>query len=273
MRPVGLPAEPRLSTELTTETTSVSPVTPVIPADRATRFGVGVLVFALLAANARAAEVETPGVSGSAIVQMLIGLALIIGVLFVAAYLVRKLNGGPRFGQAGRCASPGGLAIGARERIVVVEVGETWLVVGVVPGQIKTLHTLARGELLRYRRRCAVHQWLRQMTERAMSERHNTRWLKLLAVLLLCLPLFAWAQAGGARLPALTSTPTPAVGQTYTLSIQTLLTLTALTFIPAALLMMTGFTRIIIVLSCCGTRSARERRRPTWRCWSGWRSS
>jgi flagellar biosynthetic protein FliP len=37
--------------------------------------------------------------------------------------------------------------------------------------------------------------------------------------------------------------------QTYTLSIQTLLTLTALTFLPAALLMMTSFTRIIIVLS------------------------
>jgi flagellar biosynthetic protein FliP len=45
-------------------------------------------------------------------------------------------------------------------------------------------------------------------------------------------------------------TSTPAGGsQTYTLSIQTLLTLTALTFIPAALLMMTSFTRIIIVLS------------------------
>ena len=47
----------------------------------------------------------------------------------------------------------------------------------------------------------------------------------------------------------MTSTPGPGGGQTYTLSIQTLLTITALTFIPAALLMMTSFTRIIIVLS------------------------
>jgi flagellar biosynthetic protein FliP len=46
-----------------------------------------------------------------------------------------------------------------------------------------------------------------------------------------------------------TSTPGAGGSQTYTLSIQTLLTLTALTFIPAALLMMTSFTRIIIVLS------------------------
>ena len=70
------------------------------------------------------------------------------------------------------------------------------------------------------------------------------RWL--VALVLLC-PLAAWAQAGG--LPALTSTPGAGGTQTFTLSIQTLITLTALTFIPAALLMMTSFTRIIIVLS------------------------
>lgn len=54
--------------------------------------------------------------------------------------------------------------------------------------------------------------------------------------------------AQSAGLPAFTSTPTAGGGTAYTLSIQTLLMLTALTFIPAVLLMMTGFTRIIIVL-------------------------
>jgi flagellar biosynthetic protein FliP len=57
----------------------------------------------------------------------------------------------------------------------------------------------------------------------------------------------AWAQNGG--LPAFTSTPTPGGGQAYSLNIQTLIALTALTFLPAILLLMTGFTRIIIVLS------------------------
>ncbi|HEX8883135.1 MAG TPA: flagellar biosynthetic protein FliP, partial [Noviherbaspirillum sp.] len=59
------------------------------------------------------------------------------------------------------------------------------------------------------------------------------------------LPLCALAQG----LPALTSTPAANGGQNYTLSLQTMLLLTGLTFIPAALLMMTSFTRIIIVLS------------------------
>ncbi|MDP2266177.1 MAG: flagellar type III secretion system pore protein FliP [Thiobacillus sp.] len=55
--------------------------------------------------------------------------------------------------------------------------------------------------------------------------------------------------AQGAGLPAFTSVPAAGGGQTYSLSLQTLLLLTSLSFLPAALLMMTSFTRIIIVLS------------------------
>ena len=80
-----------------------------------------------------------------------------------------------------------------------------------------------------------------------MKTSRRSRWISFLTLLSLLSPLVAWAQAGG--LPALTSTPGAGGSQTYTLSIQTLLTLTALTFIPAALLMMTSFTRLIIVLS------------------------
>ncbi len=86
----------------------------------------------------------------------------------------------------------------------------------------------------------------------------DARLIRWSALLMLLAPLAAWAQAGG--MPALTSTPGPGGSQTYTLSIQTLLTLTALTFLPAALLMMTSFTRIIIVLSllrhALGTQSS-----------------
>ncbi|HEY9460256.1 MAG TPA: flagellar type III secretion system pore protein FliP [Paralcaligenes sp.] len=49
-------------------------------------------------------------------------------------------------------------------------------------------------------------------------------------------------------LPAITSTTGTNGNQTYSLSIQTLLLLTMMSFLPAILLMMTGFTRIIIVL-------------------------
>ena len=69
------------------------------------------------------------------------------------------------------------------------------------------------------------------------------RWLLLP---LLCLPILAWAQPG---LPALSVTTESNGAQTYTLSLQVLLLMTALTLLPAALLAMTSFTRIIIVLA------------------------
>ncbi|HNF91089.1 MAG TPA: flagellar type III secretion system pore protein FliP [Accumulibacter sp.] len=69
--------------------------------------------------------------------------------------------------------------------------------------------------------------------------------LPVLAVLFLAIG-DASAQAS---LPALTSSPGAGGSTNWSLPIQTLITLTALTFIPAAVLMMTGFTRIIIVLS------------------------
>ena len=71
----------------------------------------------------------------------------------------------------------------------------------------------------------------------------------LLAICLLLWPLAEAAAAQSGGLPAFTSTPTPGGGQSYALNLQTLLMLTALTFLPAVLLLMTGFTRIIIVLS------------------------
>jgi flagellar biosynthetic protein FliP len=65
------------------------------------------------------------------------------------------------------------------------------------------------------------------------------------------LPLVLWLAPESAlaqSLPGVTSRPGPGGGQTWSLSIQTLVLLTSLSFLPAAMLMMTGFTRIIIVL-------------------------
>jgi flagellar biosynthesis protein FliP len=47
----------------------------------------------------------------------------------------------------------------------------------------------------------------------------------------------------------LNATPLPSGGTTYSVAIQTLLIFTALSFLPAMLLLMTGFTRIVIVLA------------------------
>lgn len=97
-----------------------------------------------------------------------------------------------------------------------------------------------------------------------MKTKNNNSFLYLsliiVSMVMWVFPENALAQANNAGLAAITSSPAPGGGQNYSLSIQTLLFLTALTFIPAALLMMTSFTRIIIVLSllrqALGTQSA-----------------
>jgi len=54
-------------------------------------------------------------------------------------------------------------------------------------------------------------------------------------------------------LPGLTSQPTADGGQAWSIQLQTLLLLSGMAFLPAALLMMTSFTRIVIVLSLLRT--------------------
>ena len=84
------------------------------------------------------------------------------------------------------------------------------------------------------------------------------------AAAVLGLALFPAGVVAQATLPALTATPGPNGSETYSLSMQTLLLMTSLSFLPAALLMMTGFTRIIIVCwACCAARWARPCRRRT----------
>ena len=73
--------------------------------------------------------------------------------------------------------------------------------------------------------------------------------LTLLPAAAITLTYCSNAYAADPGLPAFTSTPTPGGGQTYSLSLQTLILLTSLSFLPALILMMSSFTRIIIVLS------------------------
>lgn len=85
--------------------------------------------------------------------------------------------------------------------------------------------------------------------------RPNLAWLVLLTAA--CWPQLTSAQSTG-QLPLLVGNGSN--GMSFSVPIQTLLFFTALSFLPAILLMMTGFTRIVIVLSllrqALGTQSA-----------------
>ena len=73
-------------------------------------------------------------------------------------------------------------------------------------------------------------------------------------VLLILLAQAVWPAAAFAQgLPGIVSTQGPGGSQTWSLSVQTLVLITSLSFLPALLLSMTSFTRILIVLSLLRT--------------------
>ena len=107
-------------------------------------FGCG--ASAAWAADAPAVAVQAfqpSPVSFWGLLQVLFALALVLGAVALAAWLLRRFAPGQNIaGSAMRVV--GGVAVGPKERIVLVEVGETWLVVGVAPGQVNALHTLPK---------------------------------------------------------------------------------------------------------------------------------
>lgn len=131
-------------------------------------------LLSLIPLSAQAAETAQAGVPGSSYLQAGLALALIVGLLVGTAWLARKLSGGKGFGQGGMKVI-GGVALGPRERIVLIEVGSEWLVIGIVPGQIRTLHKLPKGTApLEDFRVASVEksfaQWLHGIAERRNHE-------------------------------------------------------------------------------------------------------
>lgn len=105
-------------------------------------------LLALLPAPTLAvADASAPSaVTAGSMVQTLFSLLFVIALLVGTVWLIRKMSAGRGFGQGG-LKTLGGLSLGPRERIVLVEIGDTWLVIGIVPGQIRTLHRMPKGEL------------------------------------------------------------------------------------------------------------------------------
>ena len=102
------------------------------------------MVTGVLAASPGAAESNVSSdypLSASSAFEISLGLVLVIGAIVLCAWLVRRVfRIAP--GVSRHLKIVAGLALGTRERIVLLQVGETQLLVGVSPGRIQTLHVL-----------------------------------------------------------------------------------------------------------------------------------
>ncbi|HKT99921.1 MAG TPA: flagellar biosynthetic protein FliO [Paraburkholderia sp.] len=87
-----------------------------------------------------------PSLGFGAVLQTVFGLVLVISVVFGCAWLARRLGlqHGPK---SALVKTIGGASLGGKERVAVVEIGDTWLVLGAAPGNVRLLHTMPAGEL------------------------------------------------------------------------------------------------------------------------------
>lgn len=77
--------------------------------------------------------------TASSMFTVLLSLVLILGGFVAVAWLVRRYL--PGVGNQGVVKVMGSTAVGARERVVVVELDGTWLVLGVGSGNVRLLYT------------------------------------------------------------------------------------------------------------------------------------
>jgi len=75
--------------------------------------------------------------------QGLLGLLLVLAVMAGFFWFLRRLSPG-QTGAQGAVKVVGGVMVGPRERVVVLEIGETWLLVGVGGGQVSPLHHMPK---------------------------------------------------------------------------------------------------------------------------------
>lgn len=90
-----------------------------------------------------AAEAATMSPTGS-ILKMVMGLAVVLAVMALISWGVKRMlpNGAS---QNSVVKVVGGVSVGSRERVVVLEVAGRWLVVGVAQGQVSSIANLAVG--------------------------------------------------------------------------------------------------------------------------------
>lgn len=86
-----------------------------------------------------------PGPSAGSLVQTIFALVLVLGLLAALAWAAKRY--GPRVaGNSANLRVIGALNIGGRERIMVIEVGDQWIVVGASPGRVNALATMPKGD-------------------------------------------------------------------------------------------------------------------------------
>ncbi|UVM48919.1 MULTISPECIES: flagellar biosynthetic protein FliO [unclassified Pseudomonas] len=93
------------------------------------------------AATAAAAPAVSSGVAGQ-LTQLVFGLLLVLGLIFFLAWLLRRVQQAGPAGKGQVIELIGSRALGPRDRLMLVQVGNEQILLGLSPGTITALHVL-----------------------------------------------------------------------------------------------------------------------------------
>nr|WP_283777232.1 flagellar biosynthetic protein FliO [Pseudomonas nunensis] len=92
-------------------------------------------------ATAAAAPVASSGMAGQ-LTQLVFGLLLVLGLIFFLAWLLRRVQQAGPAGKGQVIDIIGSRALGPRDRLMLVQVGNEQILLGLSPGTITALHVL-----------------------------------------------------------------------------------------------------------------------------------
>lgn len=95
--------------------------------------------------QAETTAATSPDLGGS-LLQLGFGFVVVLAVLFASLWLLKRMTS-PKGQSAHLMKIVSTLAVGPRERVVLMEVGELWLVLGVGPGHMTKLGEVPRQSL------------------------------------------------------------------------------------------------------------------------------
>jgi len=95
---------------------------------------------AFAAAAKTGLPIAEPGLASN-LLHMILGLLVVVAIILAGAWLLRRF-GRISPGRQGALRILDGLSVGPRERLVLVQVGDTQLLLGVAAGRVQTLHVL-----------------------------------------------------------------------------------------------------------------------------------
>jgi len=107
------------------------------------------------------------------VLQMFFGLFVVVAIIFGMAWFMRRM-GNMQGMAAGNLKVLGGVSVGQRERVVLLQAGDVQLLLGVAPGEVRTLHVMDEPIVINTNKKSGLSSGFAEKLQSAMKQRKSS---------------------------------------------------------------------------------------------------